>query len=143
MLLIYILIILFIILLSYQVILAFNPNKLVEGLENETTTTSTDTQEYKPYNLNDPNNSLILSQQNAGNIEVLKGRIDSLDGVKSKVDTMQQEIDSMQTQIDSLVQQQADYGQELAGSTPADVTGTDEETTANVESSIEDEEDTA
>jgi hypothetical protein len=144
MLLIYILIILFIILVSYQVILAFSSNSnaqysLIEGLENADTTTSTSSQEYKPYNVSDPNNSLILAQQNAGNIEVLKGRVDKLDGVNDKVVTMQQSIDSMQTQIDGLVQQQADYAQDMAGSTPADVTGTDGETTENVEDSIEEE----
>jgi hypothetical protein len=53
---------------------------------------------------------------------------------------MQQEIDSMQVQMDALVQQQADYAQEIAGSTPPDVTGTDAETTENVEASIEEEE---
>jgi hypothetical protein len=135
-----ILIIFFIILLTYQVILAFSTtNTLIEGLENEGTTNSS-TQEYKPYNLNDPNNSLILSQQNAGNIEVLRGRIDKFDGVKEQVDTMQQEIDSMQVQMDALVQQQADYAQEIAGSTPPYITGTDAETTENVEASIEEEE---
>jgi hypothetical protein len=140
MVLINILIIFFIILLTYQVILAFSTtNTLIEGLENESTTNSS-TQEYKPYNLNDPNNSLILSQQNAGNIEVLRGRIDKFDGVKEQVDTMQQEIDSMQVQMDALVQQQADYAQEIAGSTPPDITGTDAETTENVEASIEEEE---
>ena len=70
---------------------------------------------------------------------MLKGRVDKLDGVNDKVVTMQQSIDSMQTQIDGLVQQQADYAQDMAGSTPADVTGTDGETTENVEDSIEEE----
>jgi hypothetical protein len=142
MLLIYILIVLFVILMGYQAYLANGtfglaifPTSLIEGLENGDTTTST--QEYQPYNLNDPNNSLILAQQNAGNIEVLKGRIDSFDGVKQKVDNMQQSIDLMQTQIDSLVQQQADYAQELAGSTPPEVTGTDELTSEDVTASIE------
>jgi hypothetical protein len=45
----------------------------------------------------------------------------------------------MQTQIDGLVQQQADYAQQLAGSSPADISGTESNTTANVESSIEEE----
>jgi len=93
--------------------------------------------EQKISNSSFSNNSLILAQQNAGNIEVLKGRIDGFDGVKEKVDTMQQSIDSMQVQIDGLVQQQADYAQELAGPTPPDVTGTDYETTENVEDSME------
>jgi hypothetical protein len=140
MLLIYILIVLFVLLVTYQIILAVSPifiqNTLIEGLENATTSS----QEYKPYNISDPNNSLILPQQNAGNIEVLKGRVDKLDGLNDKVVTMQQSIDLMQTQIDGLVQQQADYAQEIAGSTPPDITGTDEDNIENVEVSIEEEE---
>jgi hypothetical protein len=125
MLLIYFLIGVFLVLFGYQLFLALFPDKIIEGLENETTTTSS-TSEYQPYNVSDPNNSLILSQQNAGNIEVLKGRIDKFDGVKEKIDTMQQNINSMQTQIDGLVQQQADFAQDLAGDTPPEVTGTEE-----------------
>jgi hypothetical protein len=133
--------VLFLSLLVYQIYLANNSFSIIEGLENADTTTSTTSEkEYKPYNLNDPNNSLILAQQNAGNIEVLKGRIDSFDGVKQRVDNMQQSIDLMQTQIDGLVQQQADYAQELAGSSPPDITGTDQETADNVAASIEEEE---
>jgi hypothetical protein len=127
-----ILIVFFVVLLCSQMYLAiFNKPTMLEGLENNSTSTSAS--DYKPYNMNDPNNALILSQQNAGNIEVLKGRIDDLDGVKSTVDNMQQSIDSMQTQIDSLVQQQADYANQMAGSTPVDVTGTDQETTDDAE----------
>jgi hypothetical protein len=118
-------------LLVYQFFLALFPsNALVEGMEN---TTDAVQSEYKPYNLSDPNNSLILAQQNAGNIEVLKGRIDRLDGVKDTVDTLKQSVQMMQTQIDGLVQQQADYAQELAGSTPPDITGTDPLTVEDVE----------
>jgi hypothetical protein len=98
----------------------FVTSPIIEGLENESNT-------YQPYNLNDPNNALILAQQNAGNIEVLKGRIDSLDNIKERVDNIQQSVDSMQTQIDGLVQQQADYAQELAGSEPPTITGTNED----------------
>ena len=137
--LVYILIVLFLILISYQISLAYFDEKngmmgndLIEGMDNATSTTV----EYKPYNLNDPNNALILAQQNAGNIDYLKGRVEELTGVKKKVDDMQQNIDSMQTQIDSLVQQQADAAQQLVGNTPPTITGTEAETTANVESSI-------
>ena len=129
----------FLFLLVYQLYLDINSSKIIEGLETNNSS-PTSSQEYKPYNLNDPNNSLILSQQNAGNIEVLKGRIDGLDGVKKRVDDIQQSVDSMQTQIDSLVQQQADYAQQIAGSTPPEITGTDEETAANAEDFIEEEE---
>jgi hypothetical protein len=115
-------------LIGYQLFIAWRGDNLVEGLENNTNSTdSTENKEYQPYNMNDPNNSLILAQQNAGNIEVLKGRIDGLDGIKARVDTIQQNIDSMQVQIDALVQQQADYANDLAGDQPVEVTGTGEE----------------
>jgi hypothetical protein len=125
--LIYLLILLFTILITYQIFLTYpiysKTSYLIEGLDNSDS--SDQTQDYKPYNLNDPNNALILAQQNAGNIEVLKGRIDAQDGVKEKVDTIQQNINAIQTQIDGLVQQQADFAQQIAGSTPPTVTGTD------------------
>ena len=132
----YILIMIFIILISYQIILGFydKGNSLIEGMENENSTTSTS--DYKPYNLNDPNNALILAQQNAGNIDYLKGRVEDLTGVKKKVDDMQQNIDSIQTQMDALVQQQADAAQELVGTTPPTITGTEGQTTANVEQDV-------
>lgn len=133
-----ILIVLFSSLIMYQLYLNYLKNSLIEGLEsNNNTSNSEDTNTYKPYNLSDPNNSLILAQQNAGNIEVLKGRIDNLDGVKKRVDDMQQSIDMMQTQIDGLVQQQADYAQEIAGSQPIEVTGTGQENVEDVEEEIQ------
>jgi hypothetical protein len=112
----------FLFLLFYQLYLDINSSKLIEGLETNTLS-STSSQEYKPYNLNDPNNSLILSQQNAG-----------------KVDNIQLSVDAMQVQINSLVQQQADYAQELAGSTPPIITGTEELTIESAETTIEEEE---
>ena len=129
--LIYLLILLFTILITYQLFLAFpsfsNTSYLIEGLDNQDLTNQDEDEDsdYKPYNLNDPNSALILAQQNAGNIEVLKGRIDTLDGIKEKVDNNTQSINAIQTQIDGLVQQQADFAQQIAGSTPPTVTGTD------------------
>jgi Tfp pilus assembly protein PilO len=137
MLLIYVLIIVFIILIGYQLYLELPSNKIIEGLENETTTTEP---QYQPYNVNDPNNALILAQQNAGNIEVLRGRIDKFDGIKEKTDQMQEDMNAMQSQIDALVQQQADAAQELVGSTPPDVSGTEGQTTVDAEQFIADDE---
>ena len=123
MVLIYILIVLFVLLICYQNYLAFSKNPLVEGLENNTTS------EYKPYNVNDPNNALILGQQNAGNIEVLKGQIDGFDEKIKKIPAMQQQIDAMQQQMNDLVQQQANYATEIAGGDkPPEITGTEPET---------------
>jgi len=102
------------------------PNPLREGLESDSTTsTSTSTDgSYQAYNTSDPNNALILAQQNAGNIEVLKGRIDDFGDIKKKTDDMQTSMDGMQDEINALVQQQADFAQQMAGTTTPEITGT-------------------
>jgi len=97
----------------------FLGDSVIEGLEN-----ATDTSTYKPFNLNDPNNALILAQQNAGNIEVLKGQVDQLSADQKKTNGLQLQIDAIQIQVNDLVNQQAQYAQELAGDTPPEVTGT-------------------
>ena len=92
--------------------------KIVEGMENE----------YEPYDKNDPNNCLILAQQNAGNVDYLKSRMDELKTVKSDMNNLQQNVDSMQIQLDALVQQNSEMATELAGGTePAEVSGLEEE----------------
>ena len=98
MLFIYLLIILCVSLISYQIALGYSNNGLIEGLENSDTpdnNTDNSNAEYKPYNTNDPNNALILAQQNAGNISVLKTQITKLDGTKETIDNMQQNMDNM------------------------------------------------
>lgn len=128
MLLVYLLIIIFLILIGYSLFFSSQ----IEGMENESQGTETQstnktqaTEEYQAYNTDSPNNCLILAQQNAGNIEVLKGRVDGLDEVKKTVDTMKTNLELMQTQMDGLVQQQADYAAEIAGGTePLEITGT-------------------
>jgi len=108
--LIHILIVIFILLIGYQIFLASSKNPLIEGLENT----------YQDYG-NDP---MILAKQNAGNIEVLKGRIDKLDGlgIEEKLQNMQLNINSMQDNLDKMGQQIADFGDQLAGSTPPEIT---------------------
>jgi hypothetical protein len=75
---------------------------------------------YQPYDSNDPNSALILSQQNAGNIEYLKGRVTDLEKSNTKIDEMSQNMGSMQTQIDSLVQQQVEFAKEMSTPAPVD-----------------------
>ena len=124
------LIVFFIFLIGYQLYFSIfkkdgDKGDLIEGLENE---------EYKPYNKDDPNNALILAQQNAGNIEVLKGRVDKIDASKDEMkneiqkkikDEIEPKFLSMQTQSDGLVQQQADYANDLMGSEPPPLEGTE------------------
>ena len=131
MILIRIIILFFILLFAFQLYSMCNPTK--EGLVNgfnvrpqssspasapAATTSSSLT--YQPYNSNDPNSALILSQQNAGNIEYLKGRVTDLEKSNTKIDEMSKNMGSMQTQIDSLVQQQVEFAKEVSTPAPVD-----------------------
>jgi len=78
---------------------------------------------YKEYDTNDPNNAMILAQQNAGNIEVLKGRMDGLSELKQVITDMSGNITNLQTQVDGLVQSQQDYISQSGVTEPPTITG--------------------
>ena len=105
-----ILIFFFIILILYQIFLASN---IIEGLENK----------YKPYDMKNPNNALILAQQNAGNISFLKEQLDKYDGLYEQVQDLSGNVVSLQTQVNGLVQAQQDYADQMTGGSPPQITG--------------------
>lgn len=107
-----ILIIFFIIIISYQLILA---NHVIEGLTNNTQNKS-----YKPYNSNDP---MILAKQNAGNIAFLKDRMDSLQNINQMVQDLSGNVQSLQQQVNGLVTTQQQYATQLTGGTAPTITG--------------------
>jgi hypothetical protein len=104
-----ILVLFFIILIGYQIILA---NNIVEGLDN-----------YQPYDTNNPANALILSQQNAGNIEYIKQRLDSVQGLDKEVQDISGNVITLQDQVNQLVSAQQQYASQLTGGTPPNITG--------------------
>ena len=111
------LILFFLLLFIYQIFLAFVPSvheTIIEGAENQ----------YKNYDTDNPENALILAQQNAGNIEYIKGRIDEIMGLKGQVMDNCGNIVSLNDQMSSLIQQMSDLKQEMVGDEPADVSGT-------------------
>jgi len=120
-----ILIVFFIILIFIQIILATH---VIEGLENN----------YEPYDTNNPNNALILAQQNAGNISFLKQRLDDLTGINQQVQDLSGNVQTLQTQVNGLVQSQQDYANQMTGGSPPEITGatddneTNDSTTNNV-----------
>jgi len=115
------LIIFFIILIFYQIFLAYFENSLMEGYENK------DNKEYKEYDTNNPDNALILAQQNAGNIVVLKGQLDNMLGINQQVQDLSGNVVRLQQQVDDLVQAQNDYANDLTGGVEPEITGTGEE----------------
>lgn len=109
------LIIIFIILIIYQIFLAHFSNSIIEGLDN-----------YKEYDTADPNNVMILAQQNAGNIEVLKQQFDKISGLKQHVEDMSGNIDNLTQQVNDLVQSQEDYLAQNLPAEPPEITGADD-----------------
>ena len=107
------LIIIFIILITYQIFLAHFSDSIIEGLE-----------DYKEYDTNDPNNVMILAQQNAGNIEVLKQEFEKISGLKQQVDDISGNMVNLTKQVDDLVKAQDDYLKEKLPADMPEVTGT-------------------
>jgi hypothetical protein len=116
--LLYVLIIFFIILIFYQIFLAHITSKMnfIEGMESQT---------YQPYDLNNPNNTLILAQQNAGNIQVLKKQMDGVLHLNREVQDLSGNLNSLSTQVTNMIEEQQQYVQTNLPSTPPQITGAD------------------
>ena len=96
------LIVFFIILIFYQILLEnTNLTKIVEGLTDNSETSSSNNQ-YQPYDSNDPN---ILSQQNAGNIQVLKQQIDGLLPLNKEVQDLSGNVATLTEQVNTILVQ--------------------------------------
>ena len=119
------LIIFFIILIFYQIFLAYFEKSIIEGYENE------NNKEYKAYDTNSPDNALILAQQNAGNIEVLKGQLDNMLGINKQVQDLSGNVSLLQDQVNNLVVSQNAYASSTIPSTAPDISGTTDDSTTN------------
>ena len=116
-----ILILFFIILIGYQIILA---NHVMEGLKNNiNASSSVNNSSYNQYDTNNPNNALILAQQNAGNIDYLKQRFDSIQGVFQQVQDLSGNVATLQDQVNGLVSAQQQYATQMTGGTAPEITG--------------------
>jgi hypothetical protein len=123
-----ILIICFGILIIYQVFLAHFRFK--EGLEQQPS-------QYTDYDFNNPNNALILSQQNAGNIAFLKSQVDSLIPLQKQVSDISGNLILLSDQVNDIVLQQTNYATQNLPSSPPDISGASfEDSTPVADSSV-------
>jgi predicted PurR-regulated permease PerM len=105
-----ILIVFFIILIVYQVFL-YNivGSNIMEGMESS----------YQPYDTNNPNNAMILAQQNAGNIQVLKQQLDKIVNLDKQVQDISGNLITLTNQVNSMVgKQQTMVESKMPSSTP-------------------------
>jgi len=123
-----ILILFFTILVIYQIFLAYSGYSIIEGLTSDNTSNNTT---YQPYNTNDPNNALILAQQNAGNINVLENQVTNLNGLNQQVQDLSGNVAGLQEQVNNLVSAQNQYASQMAPSTPPDISGTTTDSTTD------------
>jgi hypothetical protein len=109
------LIIFFIILIIYQIFLAYANKSLIEGLTNG---------QYQPYDMNNPQNALILAQQNAGNISFLKEKLDDLLGLNKEVQDISGNVITLQEQVAQMMASQQSYSTQMTGGQTPNITGT-------------------
>jgi len=124
----YILILLFTLLIIYQLFLENNPMMnymIIEGLEDNTSSSSSVS--YQTYDTNSPENVLILAQKNAGNIEYLRERIDGTQAkdVNKQIQDLTTAVQTLQDQVNGLISSQQSYTNQMTGGTPPVITGTE------------------
>ena len=129
MLLIYSLIIFFISLFIYQIILAFCPASIIEGMtttapnNNNNNNNNKDKDKDKSYGTmyeTYPTDPLILGKLNAGNIEYLKSQLDNLSTSNVDISQMQTTVDQLQQQVSDLSTQINQLGQSMISSEAPD-----------------------
>lgn len=112
----------FAVLLFYQLFIK-NGYSYKEGLEKQ----------YKDY---DQNDALVLSKQNAGNIEVLRGQLNEMSGFKQQFADLSSNVSSLEEKVLGLMEQQEQMATDLTGGTAPEVSGATEED--NVDETMED-----
>ena len=117
-----ILIFFFIILIFYQICLSqiafkINNDGIIEGLD------TMPSQQYQPYDMNNPNNALILGQQNAGNIQVLKQQVDKLVGLNKEVQDISGNLITLTSQVTKLMESQQQIAKNNLPESPPVITG--------------------
>jgi len=115
-----VLIVFFVILIIHQIFLANIQMK--EGFDPSSPSTSQPGQ-YQQYNTNDPNNAMILAQQNAGNIQVLKQQMDDLNNLNQEVQDISANVVLLQSQVTTIAQAQQQYTSQMAANPTPQISG--------------------
>lgn len=138
----------FIILIFYQLFLLHFQSNIIEGMMDVIPTISptssptasptnqmlpnlTVNQVYRQYDKKIADNTFLLAQQNAGNIEYMKQRIDDIQGMKKQVEDLSGNVQALQDQMNGLVQANQEYTSQMIGTEPPQISGAVEDTTSD------------
>jgi hypothetical protein len=80
-------------------------------------------QQYQPYDMNNPNNALILAQQNAGNIQVLKQQVDKILKLDKEVQDISGNLITLTSQVTKLMESQEQLAKSNLPESPPVITG--------------------
>lgn len=118
--LIYLLIVFFTCLLIYQIILAFYPRSVIEGMETndkEKGKGKDNDSQYRDY----PTDPIVCCKQNSGNIEFLKGQVDTMSSNSTNINKLQTDMTALQQQVNDMGTQLAQLSQNMIGTQPTDM----------------------
>lgn len=155
------LIVFFILLITYQIYLNYFSTRIREGMldvipsfiptfspnmsptasptanpTNEMLPNLTVNQVYRQYDKKISDNTFLLAQQNAGNIEYLKERVNTIQDMADEVNQLSSDVDALQQQVSGLVQANTQYTTQNLGTTPPEISGAVEDTTTPTTSSL-------
>ena len=124
--LLFILILLFILLICYQIFLAcFKHSKIVEGMsaaEPVITAPYIPSAATSPAGTEVSSDTTVMVQRNAGNIEYLKQRMDAVQNMYTQVRDLSGNVTTVSNQVNGLAQAQQEYVAQL---TPPEISGTE------------------
>jgi hypothetical protein len=143
------LILFFILLIAYQIFLLHFKSSIVEGMldvvptfapafsptmnptaapTNEMLPNLTINQVYRQYDKKIADNTFLMAQQNAGNIEYLKERIDAVQGIFNQVQDLSGNVSALQDQVNGLITANTQYTTQMVGDKPPEITGATSDT---------------
>ena len=147
------LIIFFLYIISLQLIYSNTSSPIIEGMldvvpsfvptfsptmnptaapTNEMLPNLTINQVYRQYDKKIADNTFLMSQQNAGNIEYLKQRIDAVQGIFDEVQDISGNVAALQDQMNGIIIAQQQYATQITGGgTVPNITGATSDSTVD------------
>ena len=121
------LILFFLILILNQIFSNYFQSNIIEGMIETISSTNNPNNEIIPnvtqYDKKIADNTFLMTQQNAGNIEYLKQRMDSVQNIFKEVQDLSGNVSTLQDQLNQILITQKQYASQLTGNSVPNITG--------------------